>query len=307
MKELVVISGKGGTGKTSIVASFAALADGKVLADCDVDAADLHLILEPDIEVRESFTGGKLARIDPERCNGCGTCVEFCAFDAIHESNNPNQQGGGAFRIDPIDCEGCGVCARFCPEHAIELEPCVSGEWYVSKTRFGPMVHAKLGIAEENSGKLVTLVRQQARFVVAEKGLELIIVDGSPGIGCPVIASITGADLILAVTEPTQSGLHDLERVYQLTAHFRIPLCVCINKHDLNPLITASIESIVSEWGAKVVGKIRYDRLVTEAQIHRVSVVEYSGGAVTQDIRRLWNSVACQLHVEPAVTGVSPK
>lgn len=301
MKELVVISGKGGTGKTSIVASFAALASRAVLADCDVDAADLHLVLEPDIEVREPFTGGKQARIDPERCNACGTCAELCTFDAVLQNGEPDQQNGGTFRIDPINCEGCGVCARFCPEHAIELEPCVSGEWYVSNTRFGPMVHAKLGIAEENSGKLVTLVRQQAKFVAVEKEMDLIIVDGSPGIGCPVIASITGADRILAVTEPTQSGLHDLGRVHDLAEHFRLPLCVCINKHDINPDITAAIKSTVSEWGSRVIGKVRYSRLVTDAQIHRVSVVEYSGGAVAQDIRRLWNNVAYDLDVRPIV------
>jgi len=299
VKELVVISGKGGTGKTSIVGSFAALADGKVLADCDVDAADLHLILNPEIRVREPFAGGKRARIDAARCTACGECLERCAFDAVFQDEAPDGQEGGAFCIDPINCEGCGVCAHFCPEQAIELDTCVNGEWYVSDTRFGPMVHARLGIAEENSGKLVTLVRQQARFVAVEKKLELIIVDGSPGIGCPVIASITGADLVLAVTEPTQSGLHDLERVHQLAEHFRIPLCVCVNKHDINPSVTATIESTVTEWGAKVVGRVRYDAAVTKAQIHRSCVVEYVDGPVTQDVRELWDNVVCALAARP--------
>ncbi len=292
MKELVVISGKGGTGKTSLVASFAALAQRKVLADCDVDAADLHLILDPTVEVREPFSGGKQARVVVERCTACGKCLELCQFDAVLGNGAAEGRDSEPFHIDPINCEGCGVCARFCPEDAIEMAPAVNGEWYVSSTRLGPMVHAKLGIAEENSGKLVTLVRQQAKFIAVEKGLELIIVDGSPGIGCPVIASITGANLILGVTEPTRSGLHDLERVHQLAQHFRIPMCVCVNKHDLNQQVADEISSTVSGWGRRLVGQIRYDPTVTQAQIHRASVVEHTDGPVADDIRAIWQNVS---------------
>ena len=223
VKELVVISGKGGTGKTSIVASFAALTEKVVLADCDVDAADLHLVLEPKVMRRESFSGGKRARIRTEHCIACGKCEALCQFDAIDFDGPSNGKLDKTFRIDPIACEGCGVCAWFCAENAIEFAPAVNGEWYVSDTRHGPMVHAKLGIAEENSGKLVSTVRKEAGAIAQQRGLELVLIDGSPGIGCPVIASITGADLVLIVTEPTLSGLHDLGRVADVARHFEIP------------------------------------------------------------------------------------
>ncbi|MBN1343205.1 MAG: ATP-binding protein [Phycisphaerae bacterium] len=294
MKELVVISGKGGTGKTSLVASFAALAERKVLADCDVDAADLHLILDPDVKIREPFSGGRQARIDSAKCTACGKCLELCRFDAVIQDGIPSAVASG-FRIDPINCEGCGVCARFCPDDAIAMEDCVNGEWYVSQTRFGPMVHAKLGIAAENSGRLVTLVRQQAKFVAVEQDLDLIIVDGSPGIGCPVIASITGTDLVLAVTEPTRSGLHDLDRVRQLSKHFGVPMLVCINKFDLNEAVTREIESAAAGWGTELVGRIHYDPEVTRAQIRRASVVEHTDGQVAQDVRGVWRKVSSLL------------
>lgn len=295
MKELVVISGKGGTGKTSIVASFAALAENKVLADCDVDAADLHLVLEPEIEYTEDFSGGKQARIITERCNSCGKCYEVCRFDAVKRSADLDEVITVDYQVDSVSCEGCGVCVRACPIDAIAFEPAINGQWYRSRTRHGPMVHAKLGVAQENSGKLVTLVRNQAKKIVEEKNLELIIIDGSPGIGCPVIASITGADLVLVVTEPTQSGLHDLERVAELTRHFGIETMVCINKWDLNPDITLDIEAQAQEWQVKVAGRVRYDNAITEAQIKKSSVVEYISGAVSKDIKVLWRNITYAL------------
>jgi len=266
MKELVVISGKGGTGKTSIVASFAALAEKAVLADCDVDAADLHLVLNPMAIEREKFSGGSRARIMAGHCTACGKCEELCRFDAIYYDGPGNGKVEKTYRVDPIACEGCGVCAYFCTYDAIEFAPAVNGEWFISNTRFGPMVHAKLGVAEENSGKLVSLVRTQAKTIAEERKLELVIIDGSPGIGCPVIASITGANLVLVVTEPTLSGLHDLQRVSDLTKHFGIETLVCINK-------------------------VRYDRAFTEAQIQRKSLVEYRQDGVAMEVRELWADV----------------
>ena len=217
-RELVVISGKGGTGKTSIVAAFAALAGGAVLADCDVDAADLHLVLDPELGPEHPFSGRRQAIIDAEACTACGRCAEVCRFAAVLGAPD------SSYSIDPIACEGCELCRRVCPADAIRMEPVVNGAWMVSETRFGPLVHARLGVAEDNSGKLVTLVRNEARRVAEERGLPLVIVDGSPGIGCPVISSLAGADLVLAVTEPTVSGRHDLDRVLQVVRQFRLPL-----------------------------------------------------------------------------------
>ncbi len=295
MNELVVISGKGGTGKTSIVASFAALSQKKVLADCDVDAADLYLIVEPRIRQREPFTGGKSARIKSGHCTACGKCEEVCRFDAILYDGPGNGVVEKTFRIDPIACEGCGVCAWFCAEDAIEFKDAVNGEWFISDTRLGPMVHAKLGVAQENTGKLVTLVRNEAKKLAELEHLDLMIIDGSPGIGCAVISSITGADLVLIVTEPTLSGQHDLERVARLTAHFEIPTIVCINKYDLNPEVAAQIESLAKDKGIKVAGRVRYDNAFTKAQIAKKSVVEYTDGAVAEDVRALWRNVANEL------------
>jgi len=295
MTELVVVSGKGGTGKTSIVASFAALAKNAVLADCDVDAADLHLVLDPVIQRREEFSGGKRARIEPDQCTGCGKCREVCRFGAVSPDGPANSRLEKTFRIDPIACEGCGVCAWFCPEKAIDFAAAVNGEWYVSETRHGPMVHAKLGIAEENSGKLVSTVRQEARKIAHEHKCDLIIIDGSPGIGCPVIASITGASLLLVVTEPTVSGMHDLNRVADLAKHFGVPGLVCVNKWDLNPEVTAAIEAEAVNRALAIAGRVRYDRSVTEAQIHRQSVVEYQADGCAEDVRALWHTVHLEL------------
>jgi len=291
LKEIVVISGKGGTGKTSIVASFAALANAAVLADCDVDAADLHLVLEPDIKQTHDFSGGKLASIITAKCTGCGKCEEVCNFDAALFNGPTNDVVERTYTIDSIACEGCGVCVHFCPIDAIEFEDAINGQWFISDTRFGPMVHAKLGIAQENSGKLVSLIRKEAKRIAAEQNRDLIIVDGSPGIGCPVIASITGANLVLAVTEPTISGQHDLDRVIELTEHFKIPTAVCINKYDINVEIAKTIERKANEKDLKVVGSIAYDTAVTKAQIAAKSIVEYSNDGLKEQIVSLWESI----------------
>lgn len=295
MKELVVISGKGGTGKTSLVASFAALSREAVLADCDVDAADLHLVLDPRTIERHRFSGGRRARIKAGHCTACGKCEELCRFDAIHFDGPGNGTIERTFRVDPAACEGCGVCAWFCAEGAIEFAPVVNGEWFVSETRCGPMVHARLGIAEENSGKLVSTVRANARRLAAERGLDLVMIDGSPGIGCPVIASITGADVVLVVSEPTLSGLHDLERVAALARHFGIPALVCVNKWDLNPEMSARIETWARTHGLAPAGRVRYDAAVTAAQVAGKAVVECRPDGCAEDIRSVWQTVAAYL------------
>lgn len=295
MRELVVISGKGGTGKTSVVASFAALAESKVLADCDVDAADLHLILDPQIVRREDFVGGKSAKIAAERCVGCGKCAEVCRFEAVSFDGPANDVVEKTYRIDEISCEGCGLCAHFCPADAVEFSPSVNGEWYISETRHGPMVHAKLGIAQENSGKLVTTVRKAARELAKDRGLDLVIIDGSPGIGCPVMASVTGTSMALIVTEPTLSGLHDLDRIAALTRHFNVPTVVCINKTDINPEMSCGIRRHCSILGIDVAGEIRYDPDFTRAQIAGKSVVEFSQGDASREIAGLWRTVAARL------------
>jgi len=295
MKELVVISGKGGTGKTSIVAAFADLAKNAVFADCDVDAADLHLVLEPRVTQTSDFSGGKQASIVAEKCTGCGKCHDLCRFDAIHANGPANDMVDKTYTVDPISCEGCKVCVEFCPVDAIEFNDRINGQWFISDTRFGTMVHAKLGIAEENSGKLVSLIRKETKRIAEEQKKDLIIVDGSPGIGCPVIASITGSDLVLIVTEPTLSGKHDLERVADLTAGFNIPTLIAINKFDLNLDMAGQIEKDALARNMKVVGKIRYDKAFTKAQIMKCSVVAYTGGAVSQDVKALWRNITYAL------------
>ena len=304
MRELVVISGKGGTGKTSIVASFAALAHSPVLADCDVDAADLHLLLGPDIKQTHDFSGGKLASIVAQKCIGCGKCGEVCNFDATLFNGPGNDVVGKTYTIDLVSCEGCGVCVYFCPVDAIKFEDAVNGQWFVSETRFGAMVHARLGIAQENSGKLVSLIRKEAKQIAAKGNNDLIIVDGSPGIGCPVIASIAGADLVLVVTEPTLSGRHDLDRVAELTKHFNISTVICINKCDINLKIAEEIKNMALERNLKVVGEIAYDPAVTKAQIAAKSIVEHSNGGIKKQVVSLWESVLGELEETADTRGV---
>ena len=292
MKEIVVISGKGGTGKTSVLASLAVLAENSVLADCDVDAADLHLVLRPDIIETHDFISGHEAVVLQDICDSCGACLNLCRFDAIKELPQPS--GESLFQIDPHSCEGCGVCYAFCPLKAIDFPDRHCGKWMISRTRAGPMVHAKLGIAAENSGKLVTTVRDEARKIAVEKSHSLILVDGPPGIGCPVIASITGASMVLVVTEPTLSGEHDLKRILELTKHFRIPAYLCVNKWDICSEMTVRIEELAASMGAIVLGRIRYDKGVTKAQVEALSVVEIDTPSA-QDIKQIWKTLQLQL------------
>jgi MinD superfamily P-loop ATPase len=282
MKELVVISGKGGTGKTSLTAAFAALAEEKVLCDADVDAADLHLLMAPDIQSRSDFQGGSLAVIDGDKCTECGLCRELCRWNAIDER----------FQVDALECEGCGVCVDLCPEQAVRFPVQTCGEWFRSDTRFGPMVHARLGIAEENSGKLVTLVRQEARKLAEARDLPMIITDGPPGVGCPVIASIGGATAVLIVTEPTVSGLHDLTRVAELAAHFKVPAMVCVNKVDLNPEQAGAIEKEAAARGLTVIGRIPFDPLFTASMVQGKVISEQDpASAVCRSVENMWNTI----------------
>jgi len=282
MKELVIISGKGGTGKTSMIAAFATLADNKVLCDADVDAADLHLIMAPKTIERQDFQAGHTATINPDKCTECGVCRDLCRWDAISEE----------FRVYPIDCEGCGVCVYFCPEEAIDFPLNTCGEWFISDTRFGPMVHARLGIAEENSGKLVTLVRQEAKKLAEEKDLDLILTDGPPGVGCPVIASIGGASAVLIVTEPTVSGKHDMVRVAQLAAHFKVPGMICVNKYDLNPDQARIIEDVAREKDLKVLGRIPFDPAFTMAMVQGQTIFEYNTNSEAgQAASHIWEKI----------------
>ena len=278
MKEIVIISGKGGTGKTSLTAAFATLAAkrGKaVFADCDVDAADLHLVFAPEIRERHEFISGHVARVDPKKClssgdeESCSKCIELCRFGAIKHSYKTGCE------VDEGSCEGCGVCVRFCPTSGIDFIDRRCGEWYVSDTRLGTLVHAALDTRAENSGKLVTTVRKEAKRVAEGQGADLIIVDGSPGTGCPVIASITGADAVVIVTEPTMSGQHDLERVASLARHFAIPFSVIVNKADINKTMADATESWCARNGVPFLGMIPYDRAVTKAQIEGKSVIEH--------------------------------
>lgn len=282
MRELVILSGKGGTGKTSITAAFASLAKNMVLCDADVDAADLHLILNPDFKETMEFRGGHEAVINPDLCTQCGRCMEVCRFGAVRDS----------FEIDPIDCEGCGVCVDLCPENAIDFPQTVSGQWYISDTRFGPMVHARLGIAQENSGKLVSLIRTEAKKLAAKNNLDLILTDGPPGIGCPVIASMGQATAILIVAEPTVSGLHDMERVGRLSKHFNIPAMVCINKYDLNPDQAQKIEDLAQKADIAVTGRINFDPAFTEAMIQTKTIFEYNPGSqAAKEVRQIWDNI----------------
>ncbi|MEA4863002.1 MAG: ATP-binding protein [Victivallaceae bacterium] len=284
MKELVIISGKGGTGKTSLTASFAALAGKAALADCDVDAADLHLLLSPRIMERHEFFSGNEAVIDPARCKENGSCIEACRFEAIGFS-------GGRVVVDPYACEGCGACLRVCESHAIDFPERKCGEWYESETKYGPMIHARLAPAGENSGKLVTQVRQAAKAAAERLQRDIVLVDGPPGIGCPVIASLSGASAVLVVAEPTVSGEHDMERVLQLAGHFGVPAMICVNKWDLNPEAASRIELKAEKSGAVPVGRIPYDHTFTEAMINGKLVIHYSESEASKSILQVWRNV----------------
>jgi MinD superfamily P-loop ATPase len=287
-REIVIVSGKGGTGKTSVTAAFAALSKEAcgvepncfVFADCDVDASDLHLVFKPLIIEHGEFSGGKAARIIREKCSGCGACFENCRFEAVITD--------GSYRIDEDACEGCGVCALVCPEDAISLSPTIDGEWYQSRSRFGPTAHARLHTAAENSGRLVTLVRRKKDALAAQTGAELSLNDGSPGTGCPVIASLTGSAYAVVVTEPTLSGLHDLGRILDVCDHFSIPSGVIINKADINREKAEQIQAVIESRDADFLGSIPFDTTVTEAQIAGLSAVEYGGGPAARALRGIW-------------------
>jgi MinD superfamily P-loop ATPase len=281
MKQIVVISGKGGTGKTVLTASFASLAKNKVMADCDVDAADLHLLLQPEIKERHEFRSGVTATIDKELCQGCGECISVCRFNAISED----------FTIDPIYCEGCTICSYICPVGAIKLEENLSGEWFVSETKYGPFVHAKLGIAEENSGKLVSVVRQKAKEIAEKENLDYIIIDGPPGIGCPVIASLANVDLAMIVTEPTLSGIHDMERVAQVSKHFGVLTKVVINKYDINPDNSEEIKKICQKGDIEVVAQLPFSQKVSESIVQGVPLVEFCSNGIVQEVSSLWERI----------------
>jgi len=288
MKEIVIISGKGGTGKTSIIAAFASLFENKVLCDADVDAADLHLIMEPDIKERHDFQSGRTALINRDKCVECGLCRDLCRWDAISED----------FVVDSIECEGCGVCWYFCPEKAIESPLNTCGEWYLSDTRFGPMAHARLDIAEENSGKLVSLIRQEGKKLAEEKNMDLLLTDGPPGIGCPVIASLGGAAAVLIVSEPTVSGRHDMQRVAQLAAFFKIPAMLCVNKFDLNPDEGEAIEAFAKEKNIDVIGRVPFDPTFTKAMVQGKTIVEFDEHSKGCDaVKSIWKNLAQSLGI----------
>jgi MinD superfamily P-loop ATPase len=285
MKQILVISGKGGTGKTVITSAFASLAKNKIMVDCDVDAADLHILLQPNIQERNEFKSGYSARLDQSKCTQCGKCIDACRFDAIRKV-------GDKVMIDSVDCEGCGFCSIVCPHQAIRMEENIAGEWYVSDTRFGPMVHAKLGVAEENSGKLVSKVRQKAKELADERNCDWIIIDGSPGIGCPVIASLSGIDLAIVITEPTMSGLHDAGRVIKVAKHFNVPVTMVINKYDLNREVTKRIEAYCHTNGIEVLGKIAFDENVVKALMARKTIVEYGESETKKSVSKLWDTIS---------------
>ena len=290
IREIVIVSGKGGTGKTSLAAAFAALAKNGILCDADVDAADLHLLMQPEVKERTDFMGGSKAVINPDLCTGCGTCRTLCRFDAISDR----------YEVDPIRCEGCGVCVDFCPEQAIDFPVQRCGEWYISATRFGPMVHARLGIAEENSGRLVSLVRKETRQLAEERGLELILTDGPPGIGCPVIAAIGGATALVIVVEPTVSGIHDMERVVDLAAHFRVPGLVIVNRYDLNVEMAETIEQLAVQRNLVVLGRVPFDPVFTRSMVQGQTLFEYGEETPTrQVVRDIWAKIISSPSMNP--------
>lgn len=288
MKQILVISGKGGTGKTIIAASFAALTKNKVMADCDVDAADLHLLLHPTLQEKMEFKGLSKAEIDRKKCTNCGECEKVCRYNAI---KNIAKETADVV-VDPLSCEGCTVCMHICPADAINMRDNIAGEWYISDTKYGPMVHAKLGIAAENSGKLVSIVRQNAKKIAEEENSDYVIIDGPPGIGCPVIASLSGVNLALIVTEPSISGISDMTRVISVAEHFGVSTACVINKYDINLVNTNNIIDWCRNNNVPFLGKIPYDQSVTESIIQGIPLVEYTNNSVTEVIKEIWQNLS---------------
>ena len=284
MREILIISGKGGTGKTSLTAAFAHISGSKIICDLDVDTPDLHLLLQPDHEKEVEFHAGNEAKIDPAGCVSCGICEDMCRYNAIYQENE-------TFVVDPIRCEGCKVCVTFCPEQTISFPEKHCGTWYVSSTRFGIMVHAQLFPGEENSGRLVSLLKNEAKKLAKEKNIDYILSDGAPGIGCPVISSLSGTNFVVLVTEPTPSGRHDLERVAALCKYFRLRAGVIVNKADLNVDETENIEQFCREKEYPLLAKLPHDSLVTEAMIKGVAVTELGESAIGTEIRQAWQQI----------------
>lgn len=283
--EIVILSGKGGTGKTSITAAFAALSEKAVFADCDVDAADLQLLLSPAVYHSENFTSGAKALIDQLKCTRCSICQELCRFNAISVIRDE-------FIIDEYVCEGCGLCAAACPENAIRIDTFENNHINFANCRFGPIIYGKLGIAEENSGRLVSKIRQYAKEKGSAINADYIIIDGPPGIGCPAISSVTGSDLVVAVTEPTLSGWHDLSRLIDMISRFHTPVYVIINKYDLNEDMCLIMENRLKAKGIQVLGKIPYDESMIFALLEGKTICEFiPDGLMTREIKNIWNEL----------------
>lgn len=277
MRELVILSGKGGTGKTTVAGALAALWAGRaIFVDADVDAANLHLLTRPERLATAPFVGGKLAIVDGDRCTGCGACTARCRFGAMEDG-----------RVRPVECEGCGLCAIVCPEGAVRLKGRTSGEWTLSRTPYGLLLHAELSPGEGNSGKLVSVLRDEGRKAAAREGVDRIVVDGPPGIGCPVMASLAGTHTMLAVAEPSVAGLHDLRRVLDLAAHFEIPCVIVVNRADVSPLFTQAVREEASRRGALVLAEIPYDPVVASCAAAGLPVTSCPESAAAGAIGRL--------------------
>jgi MinD superfamily P-loop ATPase len=290
LKQVAVLSGKGGTGKTSVSASLIHIASREmelVMADADVDAANLDLLLNGTILEEHAYTGGFRAGIDQDLCSGCGRCREVCRFGAVQQSNT------GAFTIDGIKCEGCNACVHQCPEKAISSRRRQAGTWFRSSTPYGDLFHAEMLAGEENSGKLVSLIRKSAQDLGTSKGSQMLLLDGPPGIGCPVIASCTGADLVLVVTEPGISAIHDLRRVLGTAAHFNVPSAVCVNRFDINPARAMEIEDFCSDSGIPFIGRIPYDDTVPESISRGIPFTEYRPESPASiAVANIWNELS---------------